>query len=146
MEYVVDETFAKGEIYLSDDNQATALWNSDKKERISSTFIRRNLSFLFKMGIKATISIVKKDQFTHDQYPGKEKFFHLFLIGVLPEAQGKGLASSLINPVLERETLKSIPIYLETANPSNVEIYRKKGFSVFKSIQVDEITIYFMRC
>lgn len=145
IEFVVDETFRKGEIYLSDDYRATALWNSEKKEKISFNYIWRNLSFLFKFGIKATVSIIKKDKFTHDQYPKESAFYHLFLIGVLPEVQGKGLASELINPMIENKIKNSIPLYLETANPVNVEIYKKKGFSVFKSVDRDDITIYFMR-
>lgn len=142
--YVVDQTFENGEIYLSDDNKATALWNSEKKEKFTFNFIYRNLSFLFKMGIKATISVVRKDRFTHEQYPKVDAFSHLFMVGVLSEARGKGLASELINPMMERMTQRAIPMYLETANPVNVEIYRKKGFSVFKSVELDDITIHFM--
>lgn len=145
IEYVVDQTFENGEIYLSDNNMATALWNSEKKEKFTFNFITRNLSFLFNMGLKATIDVVRKDNFTHSQYPGNEVFIHLFMIGVLPEAQGKGLASELMNPMIEKISRQSIPMYLETSNPTNVEIYKKKGFSVFKTIEKDDITIYFMR-
>jgi len=145
VEYVVDQTFENGEIYLSDDNKGTALWNSERKEKFTFNFIYRNLIFLFKMGRKATISVVRKDDFTHDQYPKVDAFCHLFMIGVLPEAQGKGLASELINPMIKKMTERSIPMYLETANPVNVEIYRKKGFSVIKSVDTDGITIYFMQ-
>jgi len=145
LEYVVDETFGNGEIYLTEDNKATALWNSEKKEGFSFTYIWRNLSFLFKIGIRGTIDVVRKDKLTHDQYPRVDTYCHLYLIGVLPEARGKGLASELINPMIEKMTENSIPMFLETANPVNVEIYRKKGFSVFKSIDKDGITIYFMQ-
>lgn len=145
IEYVVDQTFENGEIYLSDDSNATAMWNSEKKEKFTFNFIYRNLLFLFRMGIKATIGVVRKDKFTHDQYPKTDAFSHLFMVGVLPEAQGKGLASELINPMIEKMTESSIPMFLETANPVNVEIYRKKGFSVFKTVNTETITIYFMQ-
>lgn len=79
------------------------------------------------------------------EYPRDDSFYHLYLIGVLPESQGKGLASELINPIIEDISKKSIPVYLETANPINVEIYKKKGFTVFKSIPIEDITIYFMK-
>jgi ribosomal protein S18 acetylase RimI-like enzyme len=145
VEYVVDQTFENGEIYLSDNHMATALWNSEKKEKFTFNFIYRNLAFLFKMGIKATIDVVRKDNFTHEHYPKDKAFSHLFMVGVLPEAQGTGLASELMNPMIEKISHQSIPMYLETANLNNVEIYRKKGFAVFKTIDLDEITIYFMK-
>ena len=144
LEYVVDETFGHGEIYLTEDLKATALWNSEKKEGFSFRYIWRNLYFLLKTGIKGTVSVVRKDQFTHSQYPKVEKYYHLYMVGVLPEAQGKGLFSELINPMIEKMTQKSIPLFLKTANPHNVEIYQKKGFVVFKQIQQDDINIYFM--
>ena len=145
IDYVFEETIRKGEIYLSEDNMAAALWNSDKKENFSLNFILRNLSFLFRIGIKSTIRISKMNKITYSQYPENRSYSHLHLIGVLPEAQGKGLASSLMNPILAEKKANKIPVYLETANLKNVEIYKRKGFSVFNTIQTENPTIYCMR-
>ena len=145
IDYVFEETIRKGEIYISEDNMATALWNSEKEEIISLNYIFRNLSFLFRIGIKSTIRILKMNKLIYSQYPKNGSYFHLHLIGVLPEAQGKGLASSLMNPTLAKKKGNKIPVYLETANPKNVEIYKRKGFNVFHTIQTENITIYFMK-
>ena len=145
IDYVFEETIRKGEIYLSEDNMAAALWNSAKKEKFSLNYIYRNLSFLFRIGIKSTIRILKMMNITYSQYPKNRSYFHLHLIGVLPEAQGKGLASLLMNPILAEKKANKIPVYLETANQKNVEIYKGKGFSVFNTIQTENPTIYFMR-
>jgi hypothetical protein len=45
----------------------------------------------------------------------------------------------------ERFDCSTIPVFFETANPDHVEIYRQKGFSVFKKVDKDGITIYFMQ-
>jgi ribosomal protein S18 acetylase RimI-like enzyme len=145
IDYVFEETIRKGEIYISEDNMATALWNSEKKEIFSFTYILRNLSFLFRIGMKSTIRILKMDKLTYSQYPKNKSYFHLYLIGVLPEAQGKGLASSLLNPILTEKRENEIPVYLETANQKNVEIYKRKGFNIFNTIQTENPTIYFMK-
>ena len=145
IDYVFEETIRKGEIYISEDNMATALWNSEKKEIFSFTYILRNLSFLFRIGMKSTIRILKMDKLTYSQYPKNKSYFHLYLIGVLPEAQGKGLASSLLNPILTEKRENEIPVYLETANQKNVEIYKRKGFHIFNTIQTENPTIYFMK-
>lgn len=145
MEYVFEESFGKGEIYLNDDNTATALWNFEKKERFSLQYILRNFSFLFRIGLKTTIKILKIDRLTYNQYPKNKKYCQLYLIGVLPEEQGKGLASVLMNPMIENMVEKSIPLHLETANPKNVEIYKKKGFNIFHKIKLGNNTFYWMR-
>ncbi len=123
MDYVFEETMGKGEIYVSEDNLATALWTSEKKEKVSPSYVFRNLSFLFRIGIRSTVRILKMNKLIHSQFPESGEFFHLYLIGVLPEAQGKGLASSLMNPILAEKRANRTPVYLETANPKNVEIY-----------------------
>ena len=145
IDYVFEETIRKGEIYISEDNMATALWNSGKKENFSFNYILRNLSFLFRIGIKSTIRILKMNKLTYSQYPKNGRYFHLYLIGVLPESQGKGLASSLMNPILAEKRDNEIPVYLETANEKNVGIYKRKGFNIFNTIQTENPTIYFMK-
>ena len=62
MEYVFEESFNKGEIYITDDDSAVALWNTSAKEKINLKYIYRNLSFLFQIGIQSTMRILKTDK------------------------------------------------------------------------------------
>jgi GNAT superfamily N-acetyltransferase len=66
------------------------------------------------------------------------------MIGVLPEAQGKGLASGLMNPMIQRMKEESIPLFLETANPRNVDIYKKKGFKIFETLSIGDHNLVLM--
>jgi GNAT superfamily N-acetyltransferase len=66
------------------------------------------------------------------------------MIGVLPEAQGKGLASALMNPMIQRMKEKSIPLFLETASPRNVDIYKKKGFKIFETLIIGDRNLVLM--
>lgn len=145
MEYVFDESFERGEICLSNDNNAAILWNYETKAKFSFDFIRRNLLFLFRVGLKSTIRALETDKLIYNYYPKNQKYCQLYLIGVLPEGQGKGLASKLINPMIERMKESSVPVHLETANPKNVEIYKKKGFAVINTKQLGCNTLYWMR-
>ena len=144
MGYVFEESVARGTVYINDDNTAAVLWNSEKKEAISFQYIYRNLSFLFRVGIRVTIRCLKTDKLIYDQYPKNSKYCQLYLIGVLPEEQGKGLASALMNPMIEDMRKKNISMHLETANPKNVKIYKKKGFTIFKTLQLGSNTLYLM--
>lgn len=52
------------------------------------------------------------------------------LIGVRPEAQGKGLCRAALRPVFEAADRAGVPVYLETATEPNVAIYQKLGFTL----------------
>lgn len=145
MDYIFEESLQRSKIYLNDDNTAVAIWNSEKQLQNSVGNLIRDLSFLFKIGIKATLRITKMGKIVHDQYPKNEKYCQLYFLGVIPEEQGKGLASELLNPIIENMSFSSIPIFLETANIRNVEIYKKKDFAIYNIIQKDGLILYLMR-
>jgi GNAT superfamily N-acetyltransferase len=145
MTYTFQQTMKIGNIYLTDDETATAMWTSEKNEKFSFEFIKRNLKFLFQVGIQTVVRILTNESFTHKQYPKGEKYYHLYIIGVLPESQGKGYANLLMNSILYEMEERSIPVYLETANPRNVQIYLKKGFKTYKTWIKNGLKLYYMR-
>lgn len=145
MDYTIDETFENGSIYLTKENQGVALWRNEKKEKFTYNFIKRNLVFLYKMGVRCVIRNLKNMSNTHKHFPKNQKYFYLYLIGVLPESQGKGIANKLLNPFLELCKYQNLPMYLETANTINVEIYQKKGFAITDTRLQNLITIFYMK-
>ncbi len=59
-----------------------------------------------------------------------------FIIGVDPEFQGKGYASSLIRPMLARIDKDHLGCYLDTNKEKNVGLYQHFGFKVLKRYQI----------
>lgn len=59
-----------------------------------------------------------------------EPHWYLCLIGVAPEAQGRGLASQLLTQMFERLDREQLPAYLDTNVSENVEFYQRRGFVV----------------
>ena len=59
-----------------------------------------------------------------------ERISILDSIGVAPEAQGRGIGSTLMHFVLEQARGSDVPVFLETGTPSNVGIYEHFGFGV----------------
>jgi ribosomal protein S18 acetylase RimI-like enzyme len=144
IDYVVHQTLRKGEIYLTDDNKAVALWDCERNEKMSFHYIWRNLAFLIQIGIKSVVRILKSEAHVHNNFRKYARYCHLYMIGVLPEAQGKGLASALMNPMIQRMKEKSIPLFLETANRRNVDIYKKKGFKIFETLTIGDNSLVLM--
>jgi len=145
MEYVFEESFNKGEIYLNDENTAAALWNTTKKENFTWRYIFRNLSFLFKIGFESTIRILRADKLVEKCHSNANKFAHLYTIGVLPESQGKGYAKELINFMIDKMKTSNAILYLETSNTMNIGIYNKVGFHVFQTINMEGHTLFCMK-
>jgi GNAT superfamily N-acetyltransferase len=54
--------------------------------------------------------------------------WYLFLLGVEPSRQRRGLGGALMRPVMERADAVHLECYLETENQHNVAFYLKQGF------------------
>ena len=69
----------------------------------------------------------------------QEPHWHLFPIAVDPEFQGKGHASTLMKPMLDRITEQGKPCYLETQKETNVALYEHFGFEVIHTDMIPGI-------
>jgi len=107
-------------------------------------YIWRNLTFLFQIGIKSVTRIVKSEAHIHNNFCKYPRYCHLYMRGVLPKAQGKGLASTFMNPMLQGMKERSIPVFLETANLRNLGIYKRKGFKIFETLTIRDHNVFLM--
>ncbi len=62
--------------------------------------------------------------------------WYLWALGVVPEAQGKGIGGALLQPVLAQADAEGVPCYLETQTEDNVRFYERRGFDV---VAADEL-------
>lgn len=69
-------------------------------------------------------------------YHPAEPHWHLPLVGVVPEAQGRGFGSALLHRTLARCDVEGTPAYLESSNVRNIPLYQRLGFEVLGTIQV----------
>lgn len=145
MEYIFEESFSKGEIYLNDENTAAALWNTTKKEKLTWKSVCRNVSLFFKIGFESAIRILRVDKLVDKYHSGTSKYAHLCTIGVLPESHGKGYVKQLINFMIDKMKINNAVLYLETASTNNIGIYNKVGFHVFQTINIDGHTLFCMK-
>jgi ribosomal protein S18 acetylase RimI-like enzyme len=64
------------------------------------------------------------------RHPREPPHWYLSLLGTDPEAQGRGLGSAALRPVLERCDEDRAGVYLETARERNLGFYARHGFRV----------------
>lgn len=66
----------------------------------------------------------------------EEPHWYLPLIGVVPDQQGRGIGSALLEASLARCDAEGLSAYLESTNPRNVPLYRRFGFEVSGEIAI----------
>jgi len=59
--------------------------------------------------------------------------WYLFILGVEPRVQRRGLGGALMRPILERADIEQVVCYLETENERNVAFYLRQGFDLIVS-------------
>lgn len=62
--------------------------------------------------------------------------WNLQVLGVRGEAQGGGLGTRLLEPVLSQAETEGEVCYLETADPANVAFYERLGFALVRKHQL----------
>ena len=76
-----------------------------------------------------------------------DRHWYLWVLGVAPAAQRRGIGRALLRPILERADVDGVSCYLETQTEGNVAFYRKCGFDVIDQQEepVCGLPIWFMR-
>ena len=67
--------------------------------------------------------------------------WYLFNLSIRKDAQGKGLASKLMRPMLQFCDDERMIAYLETNKEANVGLYRHYGFTLMKEEQIPKSTV-----
>lgn len=69
-------------------------------------------------------------------HPPDPPHWYLAVLGTDPAAQGQGLGSGVLAPVLERCEEDGVGAYLESSKERNIAFYARHGFRVTREIQL----------
>jgi ribosomal protein S18 acetylase RimI-like enzyme len=125
---------------VGDPLEGVAIWSAPQKTRpkfadyLNAGFPRLICSPLVFSFFKAQSIFTRFERMQQRYAP--EPHYYLNTIGVLPEAQGKGLASRLIKPFLIQADTQGVSVYTETMTPSNVGLYEHYGFKTMERYAV----------
>ncbi len=127
-----------GETYLAS-RQGLAVWLPPGNCRITvwRSLQARMWLVPLKIGLQAVLhlrSMHSISECLHKRY-APDPHWYLFLLGIDPASQGRGLGGLLLQPVLARADVAHLPCYLETNNPSAVRFYQKHGFDIAEEYQ-----------
>ncbi|HYB23027.1 MAG TPA: GNAT family N-acetyltransferase [Solirubrobacteraceae bacterium] len=69
-------------------------------------------------------------------HPRRPPHFYLAVLGTEPDAQGQGLGSAVLRPVLDQCDGDQVCAYLESSKERNVDFYARHGFRVLEEIRL----------
>jgi ribosomal protein S18 acetylase RimI-like enzyme len=127
-----------GEVYASGGGEGAVVWlppnetdiTSEKAEQGGLTKLPELLGEEAATRFFSVLDFI--DPFHKQDVP--EPHWYVMVIGVDAAHQGKGLGKSLLQPVMRRAEADNVPIYLETAQPSNISFYKSLGFKIVKEV------------
>jgi ribosomal protein S18 acetylase RimI-like enzyme len=84
--------------------------------------------------LPTTLRILNKMESMHPHEP----HWYLATLGTDPAAQGQGVGSALMRPVLEHCDAEGWPAYLESSKERNIPFYSRHGFEVVKEVPLPD--------
>ncbi len=125
-----------GFVYCSSDHAGAAIWVPPGRADLTASeawaIVRPNL--FSRLVFRAPL--IARGVLQIDRLHPPEPHFYLAAIGVDPSAQGRGLGSQLLAPVLDLCDEDGIGAYLESSNPANVDLYARHGFRVVEELRL----------
>jgi ribosomal protein S18 acetylase RimI-like enzyme len=125
-------SFDHGTAYISADFCGTALWLPPGVQPDGEAVDKLFRDTAKPEHLDDLLATFEKMGQAHPQ----EAHWYLPMIGVEPNAQGKGLGSALMRHALARCDREKALAYLETANPQNIPLYQRFGFEVMGEIRI----------
>lgn len=141
---IVKDSCKAGELYKTSDNyEGISIWLRPGKYHLNTwRFIRSGgLSSFFEIGFKnlSLMSLQSAQLYDIQKKYEYQNFWYLYCLGVQKKFRGKGFASGLIKPKLDKIDKEQSVSYLETASRDNIEMYQHYGFNICGSF-ADKIT------
>jgi GNAT superfamily N-acetyltransferase len=111
-------------VFCDEDRRGAALWAPHDRWRSPP-------GELFRMRIvtRRSLSFLVGAHRIEQAHP-REPHYYLNILGVEPSAQGEGLGSQLMQPMLDRCDREGVPAYLESSKERNLAFYGRHGFRV----------------
>jgi len=120
-------TLVPEELCFTDENRAgAALWAPPDRWQMPAREAVVGTLRLLSRRTPAMLAGLRRAERLHP----RSAHFYLSVLGVDPGAQGRGLGSALLRPMLERCDAEGVGAYLETSKASNISFYERHGFRV----------------
>jgi GNAT superfamily N-acetyltransferase len=116
-----------GSTWTTPDHAGASLWAPPGHAITAPTTMLRYAPDLIRALGRHTLRALRTLNHVERLHP-KEPHWYLGVLGTRTAAQGKGVGSALLAPVLDRCDEEGIPAFLESSKEANIAFYRRHGF------------------
>ncbi len=117
----------RGTVWTSDDHAGAVITAPPGQWRLPwAVSVRNGPAFTRAFGPRLPLASALLALMEHRHL--REAHHYVPYIGVAPQAQGRGLGTRLMAPILARCDEEGVPAYLEATSPRNVVLYERLGF------------------
>ena len=117
-------------VFTADGHPGAAYWDPPGHWKTSTADVLRLAPVLLtgmrSRTLRALRGLGRMEAF-HARYP---EHYYLAVLGTRPDAQGQGVGSALLAPVLGQCDAEGLGAYLESSKETNIPYYRRHGFEV----------------
>ena len=122
-------------VWMTNDGRSVAVWAPPKQWRVApQRFLRHAPRSLWAVGLRSLPALAALGE-TERRHPRGDHWY-LAVLGTDPDAQGRGLASAAMAPVLEHCDVEGSGAYLESSKEQNIAFYARHGFEVTGTIDL----------
>lgn len=134
-ELAIDQFGRDGATIVTSPVQGAGIWQAPTPRTPgawSQIWTAIRLGFLLGSGFSRAAQLNETMEANHYREP----HWYLAILGVEPEAQGRGLGALLMQPLLDRCDTDGTDAYLESSKESNIPFYQRFGFEVTGELKV----------
>lgn len=125
------------EIWTTDDHKSAALWALPGRWHMSLREVAMLAPCFYRPALFARMPLVAVGwEKLERAHPPRPPHFYLAVLGTDPDAQGQGLGSAVLRPVLEQCDNDQVAAYLESSKERNIDFYARHGFRVLEEIRL----------
>jgi ribosomal protein S18 acetylase RimI-like enzyme len=122
-----------GEVYVDPALACGALWAPPDRWRWPPL---QGLRLLAACGLARLPRLSRGFRRVEEAHPERPPHYYLAVLGTAPAAQGRGLGSAAMRPILEDCDANGIGAYLESSKERNIAFYARHGFKVTREVRL----------
>jgi ribosomal protein S18 acetylase RimI-like enzyme len=131
------QLIAEDEVWMDPGSMSAALWAPPGRWR---TTVGQDLTLMRPLLHPRLIgrlpTVVRGLLRIERDHPHEPPHWYLALLGTDPAAQGQGLGSAVLGPVLEQCDSDGVSAYLESSKERNIAFYARHGFRVMRELHI----------
>jgi len=133
---LAEVAFPHDMIFTDDDLTGAAVWAPPGRWRVTMrATLREAPAMTGVFGRRLPLALWSRLRIER-RHPSRPRHLYLAAVGVEPAAQGRGLGSRLMHPVLADADAGATPAYLEASTPRSRVLYERLGFEVVEEVRL----------